>query len=170
MSGSEYSLLSYGQFEKMTFFPPDPLLGVGVGDVTSQISHDMLCWGFQHNIKKLNKMRCWLHPAKFSARKKASLVSNTMHLTVYPDSIHVSDIFKRKNEISNRPPPYLAMITNATSFELSCACVGSYCTRDNWQLLVTNAEPIVFLSLGRLYTFLRNLWSLCTLARSDSSF
>ena len=25
MSGSEYSLLSYGQFEKMTFFPPDPL-------------------------------------------------------------------------------------------------------------------------------------------------
>jgi hypothetical protein len=25
MSGSEYSLRSYGQFEKMTFFPPDPL-------------------------------------------------------------------------------------------------------------------------------------------------
>ena len=25
MSGSEYSLLSYGQFEKMTFIPPDPL-------------------------------------------------------------------------------------------------------------------------------------------------
>jgi hypothetical protein len=26
MSGSEYLLKSYGQFEKMTFFPPDPLL------------------------------------------------------------------------------------------------------------------------------------------------
>ena len=26
MSESEYSLLSYGQFEKMTFFPPDPLV------------------------------------------------------------------------------------------------------------------------------------------------
>ena len=25
MSGSEYILWSYGQFEKMTFFPPDPL-------------------------------------------------------------------------------------------------------------------------------------------------
>ena len=25
MSGSEYLLWSYGQFEKMTFFPPDPL-------------------------------------------------------------------------------------------------------------------------------------------------
>jgi len=28
MSGSEYLLWSYGQFEKMTFFPPDPLPGV----------------------------------------------------------------------------------------------------------------------------------------------
>jgi hypothetical protein len=26
MSGSEYLLWSYGQFEKMTFFPPDPLM------------------------------------------------------------------------------------------------------------------------------------------------
>ena len=26
MSGSEYLLWSYGQFEKMTFFPPDPLV------------------------------------------------------------------------------------------------------------------------------------------------
>ena len=26
MSGSEYLLWSYGQFEKMTFFPPDPLI------------------------------------------------------------------------------------------------------------------------------------------------
>jgi hypothetical protein len=26
MSGSEYLLWSYGQFEKMTFFPQDPLL------------------------------------------------------------------------------------------------------------------------------------------------
>jgi len=25
MSGSEYLLWSYGRFEKMTFFPPDPL-------------------------------------------------------------------------------------------------------------------------------------------------
>ena len=28
MSGSEYLLLSYGQFEKVTFFPPDPLIMV----------------------------------------------------------------------------------------------------------------------------------------------
>jgi len=26
MNGSEYLLWSYGQFEKMSFFPPDPLL------------------------------------------------------------------------------------------------------------------------------------------------
>ncbi len=25
MNGSEYLLWSYGQFEKMSFFPPDPL-------------------------------------------------------------------------------------------------------------------------------------------------
>jgi len=25
MSGSEFLLWSYGQFEKMTFFPPDPI-------------------------------------------------------------------------------------------------------------------------------------------------
>jgi hypothetical protein len=32
MSGSEYLLWSYGQFEKMTFFPPDPLAAVAYND------------------------------------------------------------------------------------------------------------------------------------------
>ena len=31
MSGSEYLLWPYGQFEKMTFFPPDPLTKAGGG-------------------------------------------------------------------------------------------------------------------------------------------
>ena len=31
MSGSEYLLWSYGQFKKMTFFPPDPLILAIVG-------------------------------------------------------------------------------------------------------------------------------------------
>jgi hypothetical protein len=35
MSGSEYLLWSYGQFEKMTFFPPDPL--------STQLSGNIVC-------------------------------------------------------------------------------------------------------------------------------
>jgi hypothetical protein len=34
MSGSEYLLWSYGQFEKMTFFPPDPLSLIKAGTGT----------------------------------------------------------------------------------------------------------------------------------------
>jgi hypothetical protein len=34
MSGSEYLLWSYGQFEKMTIFPPDPLIVRAGGVVT----------------------------------------------------------------------------------------------------------------------------------------
>ena len=34
MSGPEYLLWSYGQYEKMTFFPPDPLIVRAGGVVT----------------------------------------------------------------------------------------------------------------------------------------
>ncbi len=47
MSGSEYLLWSYGQFEKMTFFPPDPLKGANIHNAYLQApsseKHFIMC-------------------------------------------------------------------------------------------------------------------------------
>ena len=39
MSGSEYLLWLYGQFEKMTFFPPDPLVIGGTASATAAVGN-----------------------------------------------------------------------------------------------------------------------------------
>ncbi len=64
MSGSEYLLWSYGQFEKMTFFPPDPLLTIcgfflrWWGTLPQHCDHSIWdCVGF---YMKHIFLTCWL--------------------------------------------------------------------------------------------------------------
>jgi hypothetical protein len=80
MSGSEYLLWSYGQFEKMTFFPPDPLITRwdrgGTYGVT--ISRRLGWRMMRQKIKKINQI------VVFGGRRTA-ILHNNQPKTCIPD-------------------------------------------------------------------------------------